>query len=110
MFFLLTLTSCKSNNEGKIVGKWKSSSTIKELPAGIVFFEFKADNTFVMTALGQQIMTASYKLRFGDSVELNNVTPKTPEGYTKIRVKVKIDGDNLVWTEEGGTYSFVRDN
>lgn len=106
--FALCLASCSSNNKGKIEGKWKNSSPISTLPAGVVTAEFKPDGTFTMSAGPIVLVTAKYKLGIGDYVTLSDV--KT-DGKTEKpgKVKVVINGDSMKWTEEKGTYEFTRD-
>jgi hypothetical protein len=54
--FVLFATGCKSNNEGKIVGKWKILSApgteqmlkLAQADGGYLYFEFKSDGTMLM--------------------------------------------------------------
>jgi hypothetical protein len=95
-------TGCKSNNEGKIVGKWKIVSaqgleqTNQQLDqvGGYLFIEFGSDGTLTMGAdfkdkeMGETIKKAAaasgektsfswkYKLLSGDGVEFYDLPPE----------------------------------
>jgi len=108
----LACSACSSNNEGKIVGKWKNSAQHEGLPPGSVFFEFTADGKVIMTVLGMQALTAKYKLGTGDYLTLSDVNVQVPTADKSERggrIKVTIKGDNLTWVEKGTTIQMVRD-
>lgn len=81
----LLATGCKSNNEGKIVGKWSA-------PNGAIF-EFTADGQFIAT--GGQTIRGRYSLGAGDTVNLTNLSPPL-SGKTRTREKITITGDSMV--------------
>jgi hypothetical protein len=104
----LGLTSCSSNNEGKIAGKWKNSSAIGAVPAGLVTVEFASDNSFKMSGPdGTVVQSGKFKLGNGDYVNFTDLNPPQ-DGKTKARVKISITNDTMTWTEDKGTYQFTR--
>jgi len=133
----LICTACGSNNQGKIVGKWKIVSATGEGDAGFkqwekakvaLVFEFKEDNTASMNIEsteekprgGKQestpVFTFKYKLMNGDIVELYDL-PKEMQGKgggglfgskEKAREKIKISGDNMTIFEDKTTMNLVR--
>jgi len=107
----LACSACKSNNEGKIVGKWKTSAPHEGVPAGQVFFEFTADK-LTMSVMGIQAMTATYKLSSGDYIILSDVKVHVPTNDKMERggrIKEDIKGGNMTWVEKGSTIQLVRD-
>lgn len=88
----LFATGCKSNNEGKIVGKWAGTN-------GVVF-EFTADGQFLVN--GGQTARARYSLGTGDNVTLTNLSPPTKEGATRSRERISITGDTMTIASSRG--------
>lgn len=110
----LLCSSCKSNNEGKIVGKWKATSLGAEagIPPGAdvsVIFEFTADKKFTITAnvnaFGRSeskvVASGNYSLGSGDWVNLTDVNPPL-DGKTKSREKITISGDSMTFEDDKG--------
>ena len=102
----VSLASCSSKNKGKIEGKWKNTSTIEKIPPGVITAEFTPDGTFKMSAFGNDIMTAKYKLGMGDTVSFSDI--QTKDGSKPGRVKISIDGNKMTWTEAKSSYTFER--
>ena len=108
----LACSACGSNNEGKIVGKWKNSAAHEGVAPGSVVFEFTSDGKLTMSVLGLKALTADYKLSTGDFIILSNVNVLVPAGDKTERggrMKVTIKGDNMTWVEKGTTIQLVRD-
>jgi hypothetical protein len=114
----------KSNNEGKIVGKWKATAVpgmspeeqkkLNDLPpeALSAVIEFTADGRMIMSLnmLGQsqQLGTAKYTLGSGDWVNLTDLSPPQ-NGKTQSRDRVVISGDTMtVDTEKGEKITLTR--
>lgn len=120
----LVAAGCSSNNTGKIVGKWKASIAELGLHAppnvqGYGVLEFTADNKYILTAHIDQgggmqtrtAQTATYKLGWGDTVNLTDISPPLPDKKTRSRETIKIDGDRMTVTmKEGKTATFTRMN
>jgi len=134
----LSCSACKSNNEGKIVGKWLVTGATGESETGFkqmekeklgLFFEFKADGTITMTAEStdqtshgkqQQIpyftFTFKYKLKCGDSVEFYDLPKDLQQkngggmfgSQDRGRERIKISGDNMTIFEDKVTLSLFR--
>ena len=110
---ILACPACKSNNEGKIVGKWKSTSPFEGAAAGSVFIEFTSGGMLTMSLQSTPILTARYKLSTGDFIVLSDVklmvptNDKTDRGG---RIKVTIKGDAMTWVEKGSTLQLTRAN
>lgn len=104
-----TCSACKSNNEGKIVGKWASAEAVEGLPPGSVTLEFTQDGKFSMNGLGMTVLSGDYRLGSGDYLTISNITGPGAKDSKKGRIKVTITGDNLTWTEDKGAYRFNRD-
>ncbi len=129
----LTLSSCSSNNESKIVGKWKlvESSKPEEIKqmsdVGMyLYFEFRADNTFDM-GIGSDkpgmldlikmtgkpvVYPGKYKLGSGDTVnfsEFKGPDGKGFDGKDKARSNITIEGDNMTIKDaDGKTMKLVK--
>ena len=119
----------KSNNEGKIQGKWKieyapgfDQNTVKQLAAmqTYAYIEFGkdtctigvySDNPDVLKGLAQSgeksTITCKYKLLSGDGLEMYDLPPELKQMGTggkadRARTKVKIDGDTMTMTDDDG--------
>lgn len=102
------LAGCKSENEGKIVGKWRVNSAVSDVkrpPLGTtvhIDYEFTADNRVecvsTVTVGGQTerttIFTAKYKLGPGNSVNLMDISPPI-DGMTSSTERINITGDHM---------------
>ena len=116
---VLLCGACKSNNEGKIVGKWKAVSSTdannqtETLPPGTdLFFEFTQDGRFLAYAMQggtrHDVGSAKYSLGSGDWLTLTDLNPPQ-DGKTKSREKVGITGDTMtIQGEKGKTMTFTR--
>lgn len=115
---LAGVTGCKSDNEGKIVGKWRVNegmSGMKMPPPGasvVLIYEFTADNRLEVSAtismMGQQVekkvvTTARYKLGAGDTVNLTDISPPI-EGKSSSREKVTIKDNGNTMVISSGTF------
>ncbi len=99
--FAMFATGCKSNNEGKIVGKWAGEG-------GIPVFEFTADGKFTATALGATITSGKYSLGTSDTVNLSGLTPPM-DGKARSRERITISGDKMTVAGNGGkNLTFTR--
>jgi hypothetical protein len=119
----------KSNNEGKIQGKWKieyapgfEEQMVKQLASmqTYAYIEFGKDtctigvhseNPQVLDGLAKSgektTMTCKYKLLSGDGLEMYDLPPELKSMGTggkadRARTKVKIDGDNMTMTDDDG--------
>jgi len=72
--------------------------------------EFNSDGSFNMKAMGIPVLTAKYSLGMGDSVTFSDVKDATGASQDKLKgkVKIKIDGDNMTWTEDKKVYKLSR--
>jgi uncharacterized protein (TIGR03066 family) len=110
----LFLSGCQSNNEGKIVGRWRvtnftglSKSQMRQIYSVL---EFREDGTMrwrVPTGKGSRIITGTYQLGFGDLVTFH--LDEELQGRKTHTERVTIDGDTLVMKDSDGTSgTFVR--
>jgi len=106
----LACSACSSSNKGKIEGAWVNSDSIEGAPAGAITVEFNSDGTFAMKGLGMTLITAKYSLGMGDTVSFTDVKDGKGQAQDKLKgkVKIKIDGDNMTWTEDKATYKLKR--
>jgi hypothetical protein len=123
------LSSCASNNEGKIVGIWETTegemvgkfkATLPKStdPNAIVsaVFVFKAEGDFTFGyRVGSEyasIMTGKYKLGAGDAVELFDikVTKANAEaaGQSEMAVKAVVNDTTMALTDKAGTTTYQR--
>lgn|GEM_PF-2099390 len=129
----LTLTSCSSNNDGKIVGRWKiveSSNMTEEVEtlnkAKIYkYFEFTADGKvttgaasddfqlFNKLAEGLKPVVGKYSLGSGNTVTLSDFTKPdgtvAVEGVNKAKPEIIIVGDSMtIRDRDGSVQKLVR--
>jgi len=106
----LACSACSSSNKGKIEGTWENSEPIEGVPAKVMIVEFNSDGSFNMKAMGIPVLTAKYSLGMGDSVTFSDVKDATGASQDKLKgkVKIKIDGDNMTWTEDKKVYKLSR--
>jgi hypothetical protein len=100
---ILMTCGCKSNNKGKIEGKWSSiASTVKgkAVPEGFLTLEFGTDGSLVYAA-GPITFKGTYSLGMGDNVTLK--LDKELAGRKNHTEKVSISGDRLTMTDSDGT-------
>ena len=100
---ILLTCGCKSNNKGKIEGKWSSiASTVKgqAVPEGLLKLEFGTDGSLVYST-GPITFKGTYSLGMGDSVTLK--LDKELAGRKTHVEKVSISGDRLTMTDSDGT-------
>jgi hypothetical protein len=130
---LLPVGCLKSNNEGKIHGKWKlvdspefnTAEGRAAVQAGLyVVVDFKPDNSMtialqsdqpgVMDLLrqgmpgGKTIFTAKYKLMGGDNVQLSDIEKDALQFIKPGRVMVNITGDQMSITTATGVEKYTR--
>lgn len=97
---LVLLVGCKSNNEGKIVGKWQMVPTDAGAAADVkVYMEFTAAGKFSMYGTGPANTktggySGTYRLGFSDMVYLDNLSPPM-QGQTSGVESIQITGDQL---------------
>ena len=128
------LVGCESNNKGKIEGKWKvvsgtgssSGEYEKNAKEGVfLYFEFRPDGTFALgqwiemgeekKGIGKEVLTAKYKLKSGDTVELTNL-PKELQGKggspfgnrDRARMKITISGNDMTASDDSGTMKLTK--
>lgn len=109
---------CGSNNDGKIVGRWKAETA--DLPIGPqgptdLVWEFAEDGTFTVAWVNVATKEAlpkargRYALGLRDNVSFTNLDPPL-DGKKRANEKIVIDGDTM--TVGGGgtdkTYKFTR--
>jgi hypothetical protein len=123
---VLSLSSCGSKNEGKIIGKWKvvdsSKAEFKQIgDSGMyMYFEFQGDGTFNM-GIGandpnlEKLLAMSgkplkypgkYKLAMGETVNFTDFKGPDGKGFDgkdKATTKVTINGDDMRMTDPDGT-------
>ena len=112
----LALASClllapvpepKSNNEGKIVGKWESVGGSVPLPAGAkMLMEFTKDGEMSMSIFAgfvNKTITGKYKLNKADAVELYDLSEPF-SGKTKHTETITIVNDELTMKGSDGKY------
>lgn len=129
----MTAAGCgKSNNEGKIVGKWKMVSgpgmgeddkKMMEAFKIYPYMEFSPDGTMsvgvaaadpkmqdaIAMKMDAEKITCKYKLLSGDGIEFYDLPKNMQEkgglfgkNKDRARTKVKIDGDNMTMTDDDG--------
>jgi hypothetical protein len=128
----------KSDNKGKLVGKWKmaefpqkgfSAEELKRFEDGGLYFtvEFKQGGACEMGVGGKSDLvdvikkspeTANmkwqYKLLAGEGIEFSGLPKQAKEGFwgkgkESAKMSVKIDGDKMTITDaDGKTAKFVR--
>jgi uncharacterized protein (TIGR03066 family) len=95
----------KSNNEGKIVGKWESTGGSVPLPADAkMVLEFTKDGGMSMTisaGIFNKTITGKYKLNKGDAVELYDLS-EALSGKTKHTETITIVKDELTMKDSDG--------
>jgi hypothetical protein len=96
----------KSDNEGKILGKWRCIDSAGLFPPGAEMrVEFTADGKFHMTVNqggGEQTLTADYTLGRGALVSFVNFNQPLAGGATRIEDQVTITGDDMIMKEPDG--------
>jgi uncharacterized protein (TIGR03066 family) len=101
----------KSNNEGKIVGKWESTGGNTPLPPGFkMTLEFTKDGKMSMTIAAGTVnktITGKYKLLEGDGVELTDLS-EALSGKKQHKETVTITKDELKMTDSDGKYTTFR--
>jgi len=105
----LACSACSSSNKGKIEGStWVNTEEVEKAPPGMVTAEFGTDGSFTMKVIGIPALTGKYSLGTGDYVTFTDVKDATGKSVDRGRVKIKIEGDSMTWTEKNGTYKFTR--
>jgi hypothetical protein len=126
---------CGSSNKGKIEGRWKlvslpNQSKPPEDRKVYTYFEFKPDGAFEVGATSDPdpgekdskpedrsivLAKAKYRLQGGDYVEIYDLPKELQDkgggvfgGKDKVRIKIKISGDNMDLTDAEGTAKLVR--
>jgi uncharacterized protein (TIGR03066 family) len=96
----------KSNNEGKIVGKWQCTDAGGIVPPGVdLKVEFTAKGKMIMTfkgGVGEESISADYELGKGDRVTFTNFSRPLPGGQKQARDEITIKGDEMTMKEPDG--------
>lgn len=123
------LIGCGSNNEGKILGKWKilqskgfdeNTKNKMDMMKAFTFVEFKPDSTMSMgihfadsnkeNPFVQMLNKAfdfslKYKLLSGNRVEFYDAPPGKDlfKGKERAQATITIDGNKMKWVDSDGT-------
>jgi len=107
----LSMAACSSNNQGKIEGKWQATDAPGGLPPGAsLVLEFTKDGKMIMTmsqGMRHQELRGTYKLKSGDTVEMN--FDQEFAGRKSHSETITIKGDEMTMTDsDGKTGKFKR--
>jgi uncharacterized protein (TIGR03066 family) len=110
---LLGLAGCASNNKGKIVGKWQSTSVPPAMSGASVTLDFRSDGTMTMTVSGpggSVNLPGKYTLGMGDHVTFDfDRAADLQKGVTKTSERIQIDGGTMTMKDpDGATFTFKR--
>jgi hypothetical protein len=96
----------KSDNEGKIIGRWQCTDAGGVVPPGVdMTVEFRPRGKFVMTLKGpglEQSITADYVLAVGETVTFSNFSIAMANGQKTANDQVTIKGDEMTMREPDG--------
>ena len=98
--------TAKSNNEGKIVGKWQCTDAGGVVPPNVEMkVEFTAKGKFIMMLKApnlEQTITAEYELGKGDLVTFRNFSVPLPNMEKTAKDDISIKGDEMTMKEPDG--------
>lgn len=114
---LLVAAGCKSDNTGKIVGRWRAVLADTPVAPVDIVWEFAADGTFTVSQVETgpagrnpvQVASGRYKLGWRDNVSFTNLDPPL-DGKSRSSERIVIEGDTMTVGGRGQdrAYRFAR--